>query len=493
MDELRMVFNGMDIVDKLGTTEIGQPKLVIADVVGRSVTTVENETVGVPGKAGSHLLRDEQPHRVLEVPFILRGETHEQLRADVDKLSELLVTPHEVNISFNDEPYTYYGKLEGEVPLTEHRTTAKGTLTFICPDPYKYGTEKSETFSDGHVLTNEGTAETSPVFRATAKQSATFLDIVKENGEYMRVGDPGRLDQIPYSPSTTILTESGSSVVGWTDASYVDNGYVGGQMVGTVDGFHPQAYGLAQEPHGWQGPAKKRSLPEPVGGIFFEANVDLKNLGNSNETGMIEVYFLDANNNTVAKVGIEDVWRGANRVQGKMQLGPDNSDRYADYHTFDTAWNNFQGKIGFYRYMADEGHYLMLPYFAYIEDDGTFRYVSERRRFIDFADKYTADITQIQVAMRAWPVIGASEMYIRGIVVKKRNEQPGGIPYIVEPGDEIEVDHQKAVIRINGEERNDLKYDFGSDYFDLDFGINKIYTFPKGAYDTEVIWRDAYK
>ncbi|SDX65342.1 distal tail protein Dit [Salimicrobium album] len=455
----------------------------------------ERQTFSVPGKRGAHvtgtdikMLRINQPIAFLSDDGLTDVERY-------NELAEWLYAEMVLPLQFDDEPgLTYFAMLDvAPEKIEKISRLRKGTLTFLCPDPYKYGEEKRETFTDGHTVINEGNAETPPVFRATAKQSATFIDIVKENGEYMRVGDPGRLDQTPYSPSTTILTESGESLVGWTDAGYVDNGYVGGQMIGTVDGFHPDSYGLAQEPHGWQGPAKKRSLPEPVGDIFFEANVQLKNLGNSNETGMIEIYFLDANNNTVAKVGIEDVWRGTNRVQGKMQLGPDNSERYADYHDLHNGWNNFQGKIGFYRYMTPEGHYMMLPYFSYNADNGDFIYVSDRRRIMDYEDKHTADITQIQIAMRAWPAIGASEMYMKDIVVKKTNKQPGGIPYIVEPGDVIEVDHQKAVIRINGEERTDLKYDFGSAYFDLDPGYNTLHVFPEGAYDTEITWRDAYK
>ncbi|WP_102335750.1 distal tail protein Dit [Salimicrobium jeotgali] len=495
MDELRMVFNGMDIVDKLGTTKNGQPKLVIADVVGRSVTTVENETVGVPGKAGSHLLRSKEPQRVLEVPFILRGETHEQLRMDVNKLSELLITPSEANISFNDEPYTYYGKLEGEVPLTEHRTNAKGTLTFICPDPYKYGEEKRETFTEGHAVFNAGTAETSPVFRATAKQSATFLDIVKENGEYIRVGDPGRLEQEPYSRTRTVLFDKGTSVTGWTDASSADHGYVAGQMIGTPKGFHPQSFDPAISPYAWQGPVKKRSLPEPVGNFVLSAYVTLKNVGNY--TGMIEFYLLDANNETVAKIGIEDPFRGRDLVQGKMQLGPDDADRYHEYTFPPTkwkqAWNNFEGILKLFR---DDysGEKRIRSYFTLIDENGNGgHYGTFKGYYHDVEGKYQTDVTQVQLAMRKWPSEVEAEMYVTDVKVQTYHTEPEGLPYIVEPGDVIEVDHKKAVIRINGEERNDLKFDFGSDYFKLVPGVNNVYIFPGGAFDTEITWRDAYK
>ena len=95
------------------------------------------------------------------------------------------------------------------------------------------------------------------------------------------------------------------SLAGWSQAEYVDNGHIAGQ-IGILGGyaFYPELVGMTVEEGKWQGPSMKKSLNEPIQDFKMEALIELRNgEAEPGETGMIEIYLLDAVGNVVGKVG----------------------------------------------------------------------------------------------------------------------------------------------------------------------------------------------
>lgn len=481
-----VTINGSNITQMFGEGEV-----IINDVRGRGISSREASLLEIPSRAGAYLQRVKTPARVLEVDITLQSDDLEQMRKRIDSLNNVLVSDSNVPIEFEDEGMVYYGVLSGDVDWEEITTkAAKGTIAFVCSDPYKYGAEQTGDFADNTVtVQNNGTAETFPTIEITANTDITHLDMVRDDGEYMRIGNPARADQQTFARMTQILHDTCTTTTGWTTANAVDNGYIAGSMVSDGAAFIADSFGTPVTPHEWQGPSIKKSFSESL--TNFRMDVMIEHMNASAQTGMIEIYLLDANNNVVMKMGLEDIWRSIKTMQGKMQLGPDDATRHQYYRQPDWphGWNDFDGVLRLYR---DDysGEQRIRPYFAIIQPDGKHVWVSSQYFYKDAASQYQTPITQIQIAIRKWPETEEAQMRIKDIKVWKFNTQQG-VPYIATAGDVITLDHANEDIRINGESRKDLK-DFGASFFSLPPGYTTLYQFPQDTMTTNVKWRDRY-
>src|SRR5699024_10256670 len=74
------------------------------------------------------------------------AENETDLRNKIDYLNSILYTNNAVPIIFKDEPdVTYFGEYEGDPSWEDFRRHGRGTLPFICYDPYTYYKEKTST------------------------------------------------------------------------------------------------------------------------------------------------------------------------------------------------------------------------------------------------------------------------------------------------------------------------------------------------------------
>src|SRR5690606_13297027 len=114
--------------------------------------------------------------REITVPVFIKANDISDLQKVKEDLAEWLIHDEPKELVFKDEPdRIYYAVVDGELDLDELVRWGQGIITFICPDPYKYGPEKTvETTSDTFIVENEGTAETEPIIELTATEKATF-------------------------------------------------------------------------------------------------------------------------------------------------------------------------------------------------------------------------------------------------------------------------------------------------------------------------------
>lgn len=455
----------------------------------------------VPSLPGGLLERSEVDPLVIPVEILIDAEGADDLRRKAEEVAQWLDTEEPAPLIFSNDPKrTYYAVVEGELNPDEMVTYSKVGVSFLCPDPHKYGpSDEADFVNDAVTIENVGTAQTYPTLYMDVLEDLSYVDIVAATGEFMRIGDPGRLDQPQYERRPLLFHDPCTDTAGWTAAtdSEVDNGYVRGNILATPDGFVPETFGVAVEPYAWQGPSLKRSVTDQSGQAASMNNfqvdilVELMNVGNG--TGMIEVYFRDVNNNTVAKIGIEDVWRGRERVQAKMQLGNLGDPNEFDYYTqadYDYGWNNFNGMIRLYR---DDysGEKRIRPYFAVINPDGTHDWVRSNYYYEDTAEEFQNPVTQIQVAFRKWPAKTEANMKVKGITAWSF-EVEQGIPYLARAGDRLLFDMDKRNILLNGESIKNEKA-FPASYLSLAPGTNQFYTYPEGALNTKMVWSPAYK
>jgi len=68
---------------------------------------------------------------------------------------------------------TYYGIVDGQTDLDEIVAIGRGTITFLCPNPYKYEVETQAVSSLGGVSpTVSGNVETYPIVECTITAAA---------------------------------------------------------------------------------------------------------------------------------------------------------------------------------------------------------------------------------------------------------------------------------------------------------------------------------
>ena len=137
---------------------------------------------------GSHYVKSRLLERVLTVDYAILTSGLEDNRAKIDALNSILFVKEPVPIVFSDEPTkTYYGILDGTQDFEEMIFKGEGNLVFLCPDPYKYGTERTYTLSSSPIV-NGGTASTDAIFTATFTASATEFKIThQQTGKFVRV------------------------------------------------------------------------------------------------------------------------------------------------------------------------------------------------------------------------------------------------------------------------------------------------------------------
>ncbi len=123
---------------------INKPYIYILQGMERSAwAPLTREIAEVPGRAGGRLKETKTNVRTITVPVMIKRDGFSDLQKVKEDLGGWLITEKPEKLIFDDEPDRYYmAVVDGELELEEMVRWGKGTITFICPDPYKYGKEK---------------------------------------------------------------------------------------------------------------------------------------------------------------------------------------------------------------------------------------------------------------------------------------------------------------------------------------------------------------
>lgn len=108
---------------------------------------VKRNMLTVQGMPGAHLESTDTEVRIIQQPIIINGKDRFDVRKLEEDLSAWLITDKAAELIFDDEPdRVYYALIDGSLDIEDIARFGRGTFTFICPDPYKYGPEIVETF-----------------------------------------------------------------------------------------------------------------------------------------------------------------------------------------------------------------------------------------------------------------------------------------------------------------------------------------------------------
>lgn len=477
-----MSFNGIDM----------SSYFYVQEDSGRGLMGKEVETITIPSRAGGYASRSRRPIREIHTSIIILAENAEELRKQLETLNDIFDVDEPKSMVFSDEDdRTYYG-LPGGVSEGEQKLGFyKAEITFLCTDPYKYGPEKENTFTNGAItITNQGTAPTKPIFDISVKEDVTFLQLAKDTGEYMQIGYPVDVDDVVVDPTPEVIDEDMSSFDNWSTDNLLppDNGTIAGYFVTDDYLWKPDSFGSGD---GWHGPARRRDLPKLVDDYWVEVLFRFQIYDDrSNRLGILQCDLIGSNNERIGKLELKEtsIHTKAVRVDihiegsGKKRFLLENATGYRR-----GSYNNFYGKL----FLRKQGNYFYAQVGERM-DDG--KYANRMNaRFTDVDGDFSEPLAGVQVrAAQYQDRMPVDQMYIHHVFVREfNNPETAEIPYIAKEGDTMTINHQNGEILINGENAEDLK-DFGANYFALEKGDNSLYAFPEGAFDITVKHQDRY-
>jgi predicted phage tail component-like protein len=455
---------------------------------------VKRNILTVPNMPGGYHKSTDVDIRTIEVPVRIKAEDIADLQKTKEDLADWLVTESVEELTFDDEPdRTYFAMIDGACDLEELVDRGKGTLTFICPDPHKYGktkVQRSVIQSDGTaslVARNEGSVEALPTFEIQVDGDYTNIDI--SNGDLMnRIGRVVNIEDYATSREERIFNDSLSTINGWAKtvgAVHID-GLATGNMKSDGSRFLPIDFGTMNDT--WHGPFYKKSIGQTLTDFRVETIVELVNTG-EDKFGKVEVYVLDDDSLPVCMLTIKDVDSSGKRIYATLRTGGGDQgfrDLISTHGEKDNTFWNFYGLLRIERVGT-----RWTAYVTVINRD-TGKHVA--RSFVEYDDaeqQFTRSPTQVGIYMAQYGTRKVASLRAYDVKVYKINVlTENQIPYIVSAGDVVTFDHEREVILINGEPRMDLKA-FSGEFFELNRGTNTILISP--PLPTKATWRERYK
>jgi predicted phage tail component-like protein len=444
---------------------------------------VRRQLLTVPNRPGAYLSGTDTDVRTIEVHIEISAMNAEDLRKTSEDLAAWLITDEPAELVFDDEAdRIYYAVIDGSFSPEEIVSHGYGTVTFICPDPYKYGVEKAVSFANIGSFVTEGTVEAEPVIRCEIKADTTFVAV--SDGERINlIGNPAEVEQTPYERETRVLWDQLGALTGWTSSTSIEEGINTGSITTNGYEFSASSYGTGTA---WHGPALKKSIGATI--QDFKVDVLLQQIGATGQLGGVEIALLGSSNQVVAKLQIfkRSTGSGANTARlraGRYDLGHDIINEFGDQWW---VWQNFDGILRIERV----GN-VWTAYVARI-DNGVFN-TTRLKTWTDSEGIATAPITQVQVQLWQHGSTPATNQRLKDIKVFRINQQSNGIPYVARVGDVIEFDHKADIIRRNGEDITKAKAFIG-EYFPLKNGENTVIIEPANAIqETEVRWKPKWR
>lgn len=471
-----MNFNGIDM----------SPYFSINNIVGRGISPSELSLVDVPGMDGAYVSSKRRPVRVIDMDITVRVGSGETLRKRIDEINEIFSVSEPAPIVFDDEPdMTYYGIPEATVDSLEFEGTYQGSISIVCPDPYKYGQEWGAHFeNDGISFSRRGTAESRPIITLDVLKPVTFAIVQNQADEYMMIGQEGDVGKEVINPKTLLFEERGATLATWQKATSVDGGAITGSFGTDGTGITVPDYGSVA---GWHGPSVIKEI-SPTQDFEVEAFLQ-SGTGRPDISFRVEVYLYDENMKNLGKMAVVDNTRAASRIVAEGRVGPRNTGKYLiSQANYKYNWDYFYGMVRIRRVGKSFNFYVTRV------GTNTKHVYSLSKNFTDNKNQYGGRLKYVQIHIGEYGTEpgNPSAKFFSVRTYSLRQPTKDQTPHIANNGDIITFDHEAREILINGEPRMDLK-DFGATFFPVHRGTNSLVVMPSDSFHAHVSYREKYR
>lgn len=463
---------------------------------------LERTFLEVPYYPGGRLLRTQTKMRKILVPIALLYDSAEEAEKLKEEIADWLITDQPCELIFDDEKdRTFLAVVDETLDLDQLVDLGEGSLTFICPMPYKLGKEQTVDFKkdvSGLVanVQNKGTVHSNPIIEIDITKPNTFLDVwfggvSLSDRDYFRIGMPLKTVETPVERNQRLIWDEMATTVGWSKVSSMEDGNPIGEMKSDKYQFYCSDFGTAVK--GWHGAAVKKSIPGgPVQDFIMQAYVTCKS-NKINEMGRVEIAILDENSKVLSKIAMNDLFWQAEQNFGTMVIGYDNKPGKTGliYESGDypNTWNQYFGRL----WIARTGN----VWEAYISKflPGTEKDDSERfARWTDEKNYHMEKAAQIQISIMQFqdvpPVeaMSVSDLKFWKVNLNTKNTPP----YIVDVGDKVVIDTENSHVTIEGKNAINIK-DIFSNFPVINRGTNKLEIMPSDIGTARVKYRERFR
>ncbi|MGX0238385.1 phage distal tail protein [Staphylococcus hominis] len=465
------------------------------------------ETEEVLGRSGSIVKQRQLKEYKFELPLIIRNDylssggekTHDEV---LNELVKLFDYDHAVPLQFKSQDWYWNAYFEGPIELDKYsKTFWQFSINVVLADPYKYAVEgtKNTAISDQVSVVSTGTADSPIIVQATALKNASYFSITKNDEDYFMIGDDD-LDKKVEDYTPTLFNDEMRSFFGWTKVTNgtindnVTGGTVGGSMAmsSSKDAFMLDENSI-KGTSGWNGAEYKHSFGKSTQDFSSTVKIHV-NQGKKGATHATQ-YIYDTDNRVIASIGYSNPRATQNIGTIHVTLFDQNGNQKKIY-SYTNAPKFYTWKhIVIYMRLKRIGDKFYIKTWKYDEVEYPKRITPvdvTEKVFVDAGNFYQRHISAVSIYIAK----NGSNYHMPTTILGSYNHEilpkpPKARDLIIKKGDLININMEEKTVTINEEPALDLKT-FGSDFFNINKGMNECMIYPENTYDTTVYWQDRF-
>lgn len=465
------------------------------------------ETEEVLGRSGSVVKQRQLKEYKFELPLIVRNDylssggvkTHDEV---LNELVKLFDYDHAVPLQFKSQNWYWNAYFEGPIELDKYSENFwQFSINVVLTDPYKYAVEgtKNTAISDQVSVVSTGTADSPIIVQATALKNASYFSITKNDEDYFMIGDDD-LDKKVEDYTPTLFNDEMRSFFGWTKVTNgtindnVTGGTVGGSMAmsSSKDAFMLDENSITGT-SGWNGAEYKHSFGKSTQDFSSTVKIHV-NQGKKGATHATQ-YIYDTDNRVIASIGYSNPRATQNIGTIYVTLFDQNGNQKKIY-SYTNAPKFYTWKhIVIYMRLKRIGDKFYIKTWKYDEVEYPKRIIPvdvDEKMFIDAGKFYQRPISSCSIYIAK----NGNNYHMPTTILGSYNHEilpkpPKARDLIIKKGDLININMAEKTVTINEEPALNLKT-FGSDFFNINKGMNECIIYPENTYDTTVYWQDRY-
>lgn len=465
------------------------------------------ETEEVLGRSGSVVKQRQLKEYKFELPLIIRNDylSSGGIKTHDDVLNELVKFfdyDRSVPLQFKSQNWYWNAYFEGPIELDKYSETFwQFSINVVLADPYKYAVEgtKNTAISDQVSVVSTGTADSPIIVQATALKNASYFSITKNDEDYFMIGDDD-LDKKVEDYTPTLFNDEMRSFFGWTKVTNgtindnVTGGTVGGSMAmsSSKDAFILDESSITST-SGWNGAEYKHSFGKSTQDFSSTVKIHV-NQGKKGATHATQ-YIYDTDNRVIASIGYSNPRATQNIGTIYVTLFDQNGNQKTIYNYTNAPQFYTWKHIVVYMRLKRVGDKFYIKTWKYDEVDYPKRITPvdvTEKVFVDAGNFYQRPISAVSIYIAK----NGSNYHMPTTILGSYNHEilpkpPKARDLIIKKGDLININMEKKTVTINEEPALDLKT-FGSDFFNINKGMNECIIYPENTYDTTVYWQDRF-
>ena len=466
------------------------------------------EVEEVAGRAGGVLKDRKIGPLEFEIPLIVRNDTHTNRNGQknhddiINDLVKRVDSDKPIKLQFESQNWYWNAYITGPFELDKDvGMQAELSLKVTLLDPYKYAVEgtKNTAISDQVSVVSTGTADSPIIVQATALKNASYFSITKNDEDYFMIGDDD-LDKKVEDYTPVLFNDEMRNFTTWKkQASTTINdtftgGTTGGSMSlsGSKDSFVLNESSITAT-EGWNGAEYKRSFGRTAQDFksTLKIHVNQKKKGSTHATQ----YIYDADNRLLASVGYRNPRASQSIGNIVICLYDQNGvqKKIYDYTNLPMFYN--WDDIVIYMRLERVGTTFKVKTWKFDEVEYPKRIIPvdvHEKQFVDAGKFYQRPIASVGVFIGKNGTYKHMPTYLLGSYTSEiLPKPPKARDMIIKEGDLININMAEKTVTINEDPALDLKT-FGSDFFNINKGMNECMIYPENTYDTTVYWQDRF-